>query len=68
MADLAGGRERRVLGGRLVLGGPPHPCVNTIRVEFQEQPEALPEADHAAWLTAHARTRPVDRQSVRQNV
>ena len=48
--------------GRLILGGlpddPPHPWVNTIRVEFQGQPEALPEPDHAAWLTAAPRVRP----------
>ena len=37
---------------------PPHPWVNTIRVEFQGQPEALPEPDHAAWLTAAPRVRP----------
>ena len=38
--------------GRLVLGGlpdtPPHPCVNTIRVEFEDAPARQIEPDHAA--------------------
>ncbi len=41
--------------GRLVLGNlppdPPHPCVNTIKVEFESEPQRHGEPDHAAWLT-----------------
>ena len=39
---------------RLILSDlppdPPHPSVNTLRIEFDAPPESLPEPDHAAWL------------------
>ena len=47
--------------GRLILGDlpdePPHPSVNTIRVEFEGEPQSLAEEDHAAWLAAPPRER-----------
>ncbi len=54
---LADGREVSIntaSNGRRVLGNlpvePPHPCANTIRIEFDEPPRRDGEADHAAWL------------------
>jgi len=59
---LANGRKLRVRqehNGRLVISGlpprAPHPCVNTVKVRFAEDPRCIAETDPAAWLTGEAR-------------
>jgi alpha-L-fucosidase len=49
---------QQLSNGRLRLSGlprlPPHPAHTVIRLEFDHDPQLLPEPDHAAWLEGQA--------------